>query len=338
MASIDLFAGTDGLHTVSGGGGGGSGSDLNLTTADSTQDGLAQVTSTAADGTGTYTWTLKDPNGVDRTALLSATDTASVTWTPTDINGADWCAGTWVAACTDGTVEVKHLVRIGDEDGYIYQDLSACTLRGRTGLYDSGASSLGLTSTVVIGADHGGADGADGATLMQMVQRPTDAVILDQRMKLTYSTSGTDSATAMIELCNIPESESGAQVGNHGYHGGFAIDSADDVKQRGPTRFGGLGSLSAAFAGSAGYAELTTVFDEGAGTLKGDEVWLSCYDTGTNPGVQHYYNASVSSGSYRDGIHIGIVLSHIDGSIASPPTATITWTNVRVGWRWRQQT
>ncbi len=320
------------------GGGGGSGSDLAVTTSDGTQDDLSQVTSTASGGTGTYTWTLTDPNGVDRTALLSSTSTASVTWTPTDINGADWCAGTWVAACTDGTVTVKHLQRIGDEDGYIYQDLSACTLRGTTALYDSGASSLGLTSTVVIGAAHGGADASDGATLMQMVQRPTDSVILDQRMKLTYATSGPDSATAMIELCNIPESESGAQVSNHGYHGGFAIDSADDVKQRGPTRFGGLGTLSAAFSGSAGYAELTTVFDEGAGTLKGDETWLSCYDTGTNPGVQHLAHSSISSGGYQNGIHIGIVLSHIAASPSSPPTATITWTNVRVGWRWRQQT
>jgi hypothetical protein len=39
--------------------------------------------------------------------------------------------GNWVAACTDGTVTVKHLVRVGDEDGYIYQDLSACTLAER---------------------------------------------------------------------------------------------------------------------------------------------------------------------------------------------------------------
>ena len=85
------------------GGGGGSGSDLAVTTSDGTQDDLSQVTSTASGGTGTYTWSLKDPNGVDRTALLSSTSTASVTWTPTDINGADWCAGTWVAACTDGT-------------------------------------------------------------------------------------------------------------------------------------------------------------------------------------------------------------------------------------------
>jgi len=311
-----------------------SGSDLNLTTSDSTQDNLAQVTSTAADGEGTYTWTLKDPNGVSRTALLSATNTASVTWTPTDINGADWCAGTWVAACTDGTVEVKHLVRVGDEDGYIYQDLDDCTLAGTTAVLKAASSSLGLTSTIVIDAVHGGADSSDGATLMQMIQRPTDSVILDQRMKLTYATSGPDASTAMIELCNIPESESGAQVNNHGYHGGFAIDSADVIKQRGPTRFGGLGTLSAALAGSAGYAELTTVFDEGAGTLKGDETWLTCYDTGTNPGVQHLVHTSQSSGGYQNGIHIGIVLSHIDTS----PTQTITWTNVRVGWRWRQQT
>jgi len=317
------------------GGGGGSGSDLALTTADGTQDGLAQVTSTVSGGTGTLTWILKDPNGVDRTALLSSTSAASVTWTPTDINGADWCAGTWVAQCTDGAGSVvKHLQRVGDEDGYIYQDLDACTLRGTTTILDAAASSLGMTSTVVIDAVHGGADSSDGATLMQMIQRPTDAVILDQRMKLTYATSGPDASTAMIELCNIPESESGAQVNNHGYHGGLAIDSADVIKQRGPTRFGGLGTLSAALAGSAGYAELTTVFDEGLGVLKGDETWLSCYDTGTNPGVQHLVHTSQSSGGYQDGIHIGIVLSHIDTS----PTQQITWDDVRVGWRWRQQT
>ena len=312
----------------------GGGSTLALTTADSTQDDLAQVTSTVSGGTGSFTWTLSDPNGVDRTSLLSATDVASVTWTPTDINGADWCGGLWRAQCTDGTVTVKHLVRVGDEDGFIYQDLSAATLRGTTTVLDSGASSLGLTSTIVIDAVHGGADGSDGATLMQMVQRPTDAVVLDQRLKLTYATSGPDGSTAMIELCSIPESESGAQTGNYGYHGGFAIDSANAIKMRGPSRFGGLGTLSAALGGSAGYADMTTVFDEGAGTVKGDETWLTCYDTGANPVVQHLAHTSVSSGSYRDGYHIGIVLSHID----TTPTQTITWTNVRVGWRWRQQT
>jgi len=322
------------------GGGGGGGSDLALTTADSTQDDLSQVTSTAENGTGTYTWSLKDPNGVDRSALLSATDAASVTWTPTDINGSDWCAGVWVASCTDGTVTVKHLVRVGDEDGYIYQDLSACTLGNKTTVLDSAASSLGLTSTVVIDAVRGGADSSgganDAATLMQLVQRPADAVILDQRLKCTYATSGPDASTAMIELCNMPESEGGVQDGNHGYHGGFAIDSANAIKQRGPTRFGGLGQLSAAFTGTAGYAEMTTIFDPatGVGTVKGDEVWLSCYDADSNPTVQHYYNASISDGNYRDGFYIGISLGHID----STPTQTITWTNVRVGWRWRQQT
>lgn len=311
-----------------------SGSDLNLTTADSTQDDLSQVTSTAADGEGTYTWTLKDPNGVSRTSLLSATNTATVTWTPTAINGADWNAGNWVASCTDGTVTVKHIVRVGDEDGYIYQNLGSATVDNGDSVFDAGGSSLGLTSTVRIAAQHGGADNSDGATITQLIQRPTDAVVLDQRLKCTYATSGPDSATAMLELCNLPKSNSGSMSNNDGYHGGFSIDSADAIKMRGPSRFGGLGTLSAAFGGSAGYAELTTVFDEGGGVLRGDECWLTCYDTGSNPIVQHLAHTSQSGGSYHEGFYVGIVVSHIDTS----PTVTITWSNVRVGYRWRQQT
>ena len=316
-----------------GGGGGGPGSDLALTTADSTQDDLSQVTSTAENGTGSYTWTLKDPNGVDRSALLSATDTASVTWTPTSINGGDWNAGNWVASCTDGTVTVKHIVRVGDKDGYIYQDMSTATLGGTTALQGPGTS-LGLTSTIVVGATHGGADDENGGTLLHLIQRPTNAVVLDQRLKCTYATSGPNSATVMLELCNLPKSGSGVQANAEGFHGGFAIDSADVIKMRGPTRFGGLGSLSAAFTGSAGYAEMTTVFDEGAGLLKGDECWLTAYDAGANPVVQHLSQISISGGSYHEGFYIGVVLSNI----ATSNLTTVTWTNVRVGYRWRQQT
>lgn len=319
-------------------GGGGGGSDLTMSTADGSQDDLSQVTSTVTGGSGTLNWTLKDPNGVDRSALLSATSGVStVTYTPTDINGADWCAGIWVCACSDDYVTVKMLQRIGDEDGYLYQDLSACTLGGTTTVLNSASSSLGLTSTVVIDAVHGGADDENGATLLQLVQRPTDAVILDQRLKLTYATTGPDSATAMIEVCNMPYSGGGTQANAEGYHGGFAIDSASppDIKMRGPTRFGGLGSLSAAFTGTGGYAELTTVYDYGASLLKADEAWLTAYDDDSNPAVQHLATTSVSGGSYHEGFYIGIVLSHID---TTPTVNNITWTNVRVGWRFRQQT
>jgi len=101
-----------------------SGSDLALADGLTTQqDTLATVTSTAANGTGGYTWTLTDPAGVSQTSRLSGTSVASVTWTP--YNGLDddkWLAGNWVAACTDGTVTVKHVIQIGTDSGHILHD------------------------------------------------------------------------------------------------------------------------------------------------------------------------------------------------------------------------
>jgi len=84
------------------------------------QDTLAQVTSTA---NASGTWTLTDPCGTNQTSRLSATSAATVTWTP--YNGLDddkWLAGNWVAACTDGTVTVKHVIQIGTDSGHILHD------------------------------------------------------------------------------------------------------------------------------------------------------------------------------------------------------------------------
>jgi len=109
-----------------------SGSDLALADGLTTQqDTLATVTSTAANGTGSYTWTLTDPAGVSQTSRLSGTSVASVTWTP--YNGLDddkWLAGNWVAACTDGTVTVKHVVQIGTDSGHLLHDWSTRTIIG----------------------------------------------------------------------------------------------------------------------------------------------------------------------------------------------------------------
>jgi hypothetical protein len=106
------------------GSGGGSGSDLAIAGGLVVQqDTLAQVTSTAENGGGAYAWTLTDPAGVSQTSRLSATDTASVTWTP--YNGLDddkWLAGNWIAACTDGTITVKHAIQIGTDSGHILHD------------------------------------------------------------------------------------------------------------------------------------------------------------------------------------------------------------------------
>ena len=104
---------------------------------------------------------------------------------------------------------------------------------------------------------------------------------------------------------------------------------------RGPSRFGGLGTLSAAFNGTAGYAELTVVLDEGLGVLRGDEAWLTAYDGGiSNPVVQHLAHTSQSSGGFQTAIYAGVVASCIDTS----PTVAVTFSNVRVGFRWRTQT
>lgn len=122
----------------------GSGSDLNLTTGDSEQSGLALVTSTAADGLGTFTWTLTDPLGVNRDALLSATDTASVTWTP-DL----W--GVWKAKCTDGTVTLTHVV----ETGVLDVDLSTLTLSNDGGGLIASETATDLNFAAVTGSNAG---------------------------------------------------------------------------------------------------------------------------------------------------------------------------------------
>jgi len=109
--------------------GGGDGSDLALADGLTTQqDTLAQVTSTAENGTGTFTWTLTDPSGASQTSRLSATDTASVTWTP--YNGLDddkWLAGVWLAEVTDGVVTCAHSVLIGTDSGHILHDWTTRT-------------------------------------------------------------------------------------------------------------------------------------------------------------------------------------------------------------------
>jgi len=109
--------------------GGAGGSDLALAAGLTTQqDDLAEVTSTAENGTGTYTWTLTDPDGDSQTSLLSATNVASVTWTP--YNGLDddkWLAGNWIAACTDGTVTVKHILTLGTDSGHILHNWTTRT-------------------------------------------------------------------------------------------------------------------------------------------------------------------------------------------------------------------
>ena len=114
------------------GSGGGSGSDLAIAGGLVVQqDTLAQVTSTAENGGGAYAWTLTDPAGVSQTSRLSATDTASVTWTP--YNGLDddkWLGGNWIAACTDGTVTVKHVIQIGTDSGHILHDWATRTIIG----------------------------------------------------------------------------------------------------------------------------------------------------------------------------------------------------------------
>jgi hypothetical protein len=67
-------------------------------TASSTQAALLSVSesATAAGGVGgfTYAWTLTDPAGTSRTALLSSSTAAAPTWTP------DARAGAWVVICT----------------------------------------------------------------------------------------------------------------------------------------------------------------------------------------------------------------------------------------------
>lgn len=66
-------------------------------TASSSQENLATITETAtpAGGNGSYTyaWTLHDPTGTARTALLSSSTVAAPTWVP------DAIGGVWVATC-----------------------------------------------------------------------------------------------------------------------------------------------------------------------------------------------------------------------------------------------
>lgn len=82
-------------------GGGSSGGAPALTlslSASSSQGDLVTVSedSTVAGGTGSYfyAWTLTDPTGTSRTALLSSSTAADPTWTPDAIPGA------WLLTCT----------------------------------------------------------------------------------------------------------------------------------------------------------------------------------------------------------------------------------------------
>ena len=137
-----------------------SGSDLALADGLTTQqDTLATVTSTAENGTGSYTWTLTDPSGASQTSRLSGTSVASVTFTP--YNGLDddkWLAGNWVAACTDGTVTVKHVIQIGTDSGHILHDW---TTRVEANTQDVSGTGSGGAGDGVGARDAGNEDWSD---------------------------------------------------------------------------------------------------------------------------------------------------------------------------------
>lgn len=90
-------------------------------TASSSQETLLRITETAtpAGGNGSYTyaWTLHDPTGTARTALLSSSTVAAPTWTP------DAIGGVWVATCavtSNGvTVTTSRRQLIGGVRGFV---------------------------------------------------------------------------------------------------------------------------------------------------------------------------------------------------------------------------
>ena len=85
--------------------------------ASASQGDLVAVSedSTAAGGDGSYVyaWTLHDPHGADRSALLSSSTAADPTWTP------DAIAGAWVATCTvtsaGQTATARRIVTVGSQ-------------------------------------------------------------------------------------------------------------------------------------------------------------------------------------------------------------------------------
>ena len=87
-------------------------------TADATQSDLVTITETATpsggDGVYTYAWTLHDPHGTARTALLSSSTAAAPTWTPDAIGGA-WVARVTVTDGQGSTAKAARVVTLGTQ-------------------------------------------------------------------------------------------------------------------------------------------------------------------------------------------------------------------------------
>lgn len=301
----------------------GGGSDLSLSTADLQQDCLDEVTSTAVAGEGTYTWSLFDPQGVDRTALLSSTTADTVTWTPTAVQGNNFNAGLWRAKVTDGVVELVHTVQVGDDAGYIYLDTSLGTITDTNSVVNAAASTEGKNFTYVTGLNHGALDsGLDAYTnLQQLTPIPTNAASITCRIVLDeIPPIGPTANTCGLEM--LVSNTSGLTAAT-GYHCGWAIDSINDVKMRGPSRVSGIGSLSAAIGiTSTGHCDLTVVFN---GTAAVDSFGRATGDAGDAVSLTH---STDSAGVFNE-IWIGPAVL----DLAGVPGRSVTWSG-KMGYRW----
>lgn len=294
--------------------------------ADSQQDGFAVVATAAPTLTGsptaTYQWALIDPAGVDRVALFTGTSTDADPggWTP-DL------PGNWVESCAvtvgSDVQTATRVVQIGDDDGFVFLDLSAADEFDPGGMNDA-TSSLGVSSTVVLASVHGWFDsGVDVLFLsVDIGTAPTGKSHLHVKMTLTPTTDNPDDSPCG---CAIGVSRTSSWVSAEGYWQNHESSTAEvsaamNVQRiaTGTTSTGNMTGTTpvarASFPISATGGPVAAI-----GTQIGDAEQLTTATT------------AAASGDWSAGIHVGVAFGRKD---TTPAAGLITYNAVRIGYRW----
>jgi|3_EtaG_2_1085321.scaffolds.fasta_scaffold44299_4 hypothetical protein len=304
--------------------------------AASQQDTFAAVADKSVTLTGSpsgpsYSWALIDPAGDDQVALMGGGggDPGDVAahggWTP-DL------PGNWVEECTvtvgSDVQVVTRTVQVGDDEGFVYLDLSTDgTATDPNNVLDAGSSSLGVTSTLVADTNHGSIDaGLDPYVRALNVQtyRPATARMLVTRVKIATPATTGPSAGACGIGCYVGTSATPAST--EGYHCDFIINNLDQLRYRSSVERLGSATSGASAASGALVADMVVTFRGLAPEAPQSAVSQLM---GSSSGLIIDESTAHAAGTWTD-IFAGIYLSQENAT----PGAKVTWTGVKVGWKW----
>lgn len=283
-------------------------------TADSQQLTLAQISVTlSADGTPTApdSWSLSKP------ALSSASIVGSghtVTATPDE-------PGTYVLRATvDGAEVAKSVVRVGDDDGWIYVDFTAATIVN-AGMWHASTSWGVDDSTVVVAATHGNLDASlDCGFALVNIGAVKGRQLHLVCFALVGPTEDPGVSYAGIPIVAMPSS---TPASGEGYYGGLYRTALPVNMGITPNRIGSANTPSGNTLGDAPLeATLAVDFTGTTAVAASSSQWGASSDN--NEQI-----ATDSSGSWS-ACWVGLAGIQNDGA----PGSVVTWDEVYLKWRW----